>query len=177
MQVLATDSEYASSEFAAYYGSGDYLDTFALAALDGTGVWAAAGDGARAEAVEKTVLNALLVQVTLAHLNNAMTEAAAGLLTDNDAAHEWDEGWAYYTGGEATADAPYGTADKRARNYGTTIADGVTARVNEEIMAAFVSGLAAMRGSYNAVAAQTAFNSIKQGIRRQIGRASCRERV
>ena len=45
------DSEYASSEFAAYYGQGDYLDTFALAALEGTGVWAAAGDGARAEAV------------------------------------------------------------------------------------------------------------------------------
>ena len=107
----------------------------------------------------------------------AGAQGAAGNRADHEAVAEWDKGWAYYTGADQSC-APYGTADKRGGNFGTlsdTAGLESTAKANEDIMAAFVTGQGALRaGSYNAGTAQAAYNAILQGIQTTYLQASIR---
>lgn len=71
------------AQFAAYYGNQpDFLDVFARRALDGNGPFAAASDGARAEAAEKTVINSLLPLASLVALYEARSMARDGHTAD-----------------------------------------------------------------------------------------------
>ena len=67
---------------------------------------------------------------------NSLHEALvkATIKSWNEACHLWDQGWAYYSGRDPDC-APYGRADNRAANFGTTAADGSTARVNVQVCA------------------------------------------
>ncbi|KAK3288890.1 hypothetical protein CYMTET_3644 [Cymbomonas tetramitiformis] len=178
LQDLATTPAPGTAQydhFSDFYSSTRWMDDFALMAIDGTG--AMTDDGARAEGTEKTVLNALLTHTALTHLHTALNMGAAGNRADHEAVAEWDKGWAYYTGADQSC-APYGTADKRGGNFGTlsdTAGLESTAKANEDIMAAFVTGQGALRaGSYNANTAQAAYNVILQGIQTTYLQASIR---
>ena len=96
---------------------------------------------------------------------------------DSQAPATWDLGWAYYTGAESSC-APYATADKRASNYGTlSTTEGLesTAKANEQIMAALVSGQNALKySSYDSSAVTAAYNSVLQGIQATYIQASIR---
>lgn len=71
------------AQFAAYYGNQpDFVDAFARHALDGDGPFAAASDGARAEAAEKTIVNSLMPLASLVALYEARLMARDGHTAD-----------------------------------------------------------------------------------------------
>ena len=123
-----------------YYGTPAPLDEFVTAALQGTGSFAGQSDSVRSQGAEKGVQNQVMVAWLVHELNAALAKAADGNFdVASGAVHNWDEGWAFYHGAEPGC-APYATANKRAGNFGTTGADGDTARANEGILAAMIAG-------------------------------------
>jgi hypothetical protein len=103
------------------------------------GRFAAAGDGVRAQSIEKGIQNQVMVAWTIHELESALAKAADGNFDTADGApHNWDEAWAFYHG-SSPACAPYTTADKRAGDFGTT-GSGTTAAANEAILEAMNTG-------------------------------------
>ena len=124
----------------AYYGTATPLDDFVTSALDGTGPFAGQSDAVRAQGVEKGMQNQVMVAWVVHELRTAMAKAADGNFDiQEDAVHNWDEGWAFYHG-TAPGCAPYATGDKRAANFGTLADDGETAVANENILHAMIRG-------------------------------------
>jgi hypothetical protein len=94
----------------------------------------------RAQGVEKGMQNQVMIAWVVHELETALAEAADGDFDPAEGAvHNWDEAWAFYHGAEPGC-APYATANSRAGNFGTTGADGETARANEAILAAMIEG-------------------------------------
>ena len=124
----------------AYYGTPAPLDDFVTAALQGTGMFEGQSDGVRSQGAEKGIQNQVMVAYTVHELYAALAKAADGNFdVASGAVHNWDEGWAFFHGTEPGC-APYATGNKRAGNFGTTGADGETARANEAILAAMIDG-------------------------------------
>ena len=122
-----------------YYGTPTSLDDWVSEAFSGVGRFAAAGDGVRAQAIEKRIQNQVMVAWTIHELESALAKAADGNFDAADGApHNWDEAWAFYHGA-SPACAPYTTADKRAGDFGTT-GSGTTAAANEAILEAMNTG-------------------------------------
>lgn len=116
-----------------------WLDTFATAAIEGTGAFTGEADAVRRQGVQKGLQNQILVAWMLHELVAAQAKAADGDLDPAEGApHNWDEAWAFYHGAEPDC-APYATADKRGENFGTGTA------VNDAILTAFDNGQAALR--------------------------------
>jgi hypothetical protein len=91
----------------------------------------------------------------------ALEEANRG---DDGAAHNWDEAFAYYVGTNMGC-SPYARANKRASNYGTKLADGVTAAANKKAIDALNAGLVHLRAdTYNGAAAQTELDNLKAAV-------------
>ncbi|MEM9036039.1 MAG: FEA1-related lipoprotein [Actinomycetota bacterium] len=124
----------------AFYGTPTPLDDFVSAALSGTGVFEGQSDGVRSQGVEKGMRNQVMIAWVVHELNVAVGKAQDGNFDIQEGAvHNWDEGWAFYAGADAGC-APFGTANSRAGNFGTTGSDGETAQANEAILAAMIDG-------------------------------------
>lgn len=132
-------AEDRNNAVAATFDAATPLDDFVTAAIDGDGIFADAGDGARAQGIAKGAQNQIMVAWTVHELNAAIDKAEAGELdADEGAPHNWDEAWAFYHGAEPGC-APYATADSRADNFGTATDDG-TAQANVAILEAMEAG-------------------------------------
>jgi hypothetical protein len=183
LQNLATEDWTDTAQydlFSQYYGDDKWIDTGALATIDGTGVWT--DESARQEGTEKTLMNALLTSAALNNLADAINQVSNGETAEYQAVKAWDKGWAYYTGATQSC-APYATADKRAGNYGTystTTGLESTSKANEAILAALVDGQAAVQGSRrrsllaSVTDAQDAYDTILQNIQITYIQASLR---
>merc|ERR1719160_606210 len=130
-----------------YWGDANYADTFALAALDGTGVHSdgnAWSDTTRGELVKKGIAYQAVWMYVLHEFEDAVDDCLRGDIYSNDAhniagdsPHAWDEGWAFYAG--SLADSGNGQmihrlAQKRCKDFGTC-KDGITGEANVNIKA------------------------------------------
>ena len=147
----------------AYYGTPAPLDEFVTAALRGTGIFEGQSDAVRAQGAEKGIQNQVMVAWTVHELYSAIGKANDGNFdVASGAVHNWDEGWAFFHGAEPGC-APYATGNKRAGNFGTTGADGETARANEAILAAMIAGRDALLDS-DAAGAQSAADKVLRNL-------------
>ena len=120
--------EDAYDLFYAYYASKTWISDFLYRATDTTRT--SNSELARLEAVEKTMWDATMVNAIASDLFRGITDQNA-----------WDAAAAKYFGTASTRSTTiYGRANKRAGNFGTLGSDGVTAKANEAISAAFKAG-------------------------------------
>ena len=134
------------NDYTEYYGDEQWLDTFVMSAIEGTGPFAGEPDLVRRQAIQKGIQNQIMLAWTFHELVSALGKAAEGN-TDpaSGAPHNWDEGWAFYHG-DGPACGPYATADKRGDNFGTGTG------VNDAVLAAFTRGVEALAAGDTAVA-------------------------
>merc|ERR1719199_1429069 len=115
-----------------YWGDDDYAHTYAMAALDGTGVMAGKSDVMRGELVKKGIAYQAVWMYVLHEFEDAIGDCLAGNIFDNDAhnaagdsPHAWDEGWAFYAGslegtdGSGSGQMIHQLAEKRCKDFGT----------------------------------------------------------
>ena len=134
------------NEYTAYYEDEQWLDTFVMSAIGGTGAFAGEPDLVRRQAIQKGIQNQIMVAWTFHELVAALDKAAAGNIDPaSGAPHNWDEGWAFYHGDDPAC-APYATADKRGDNFGTGTS------VNDAVLAAFTRGVEALAAGDTAIA-------------------------
>lgn len=120
--------------YVAYFDDPAWLDSFVVAAIDGSGPFAGEAEPVRRQGVQKGVMNQILVAWTVHELVAALQKAEAGEIDPAEGApHNWDEAWAFYHGARPDC-APYATADKRGENFATGSA------TNERILAAMQTG-------------------------------------
>ena len=77
--------------------AGNFWDKFITEALDGTGDFAGKSDAMRKTAVKKGVLG-VLTMYSAYELESAIAKAFNNETADAQAAHAWDEGWAFLYG-------------------------------------------------------------------------------
>jgi len=125
--------------FKAHFDSPTWITDFVHKATDGTTI--SADSSARAELIEKTVMDAVLVQAVISDCYNGQK--------DNDQAL-WDHCAAKFIG--KTTSTIFGRANKRGKNYGTLIPDTETALVNKAIIAELNKG--PTKAAYDAIVNQ-----------------------
>merc|ERR1719321_377790 len=121
-----------------YWDDDNYADTYAMAALDGTGVMAGKSDVMRGELVKKGIAYQAVWMYVLHEFEDAIGDCLSGNIFDNDAhnaagdsPHAWDEGWAFYAGslegtdGSGSGQMIHTLAEKRCKDFGTCC-DGIT---------------------------------------------------
>jgi hypothetical protein len=92
-------------------------------------------NGARAEAIKKSLIDGAMVNAALGKLQSALAPA----LSPTERARLWDEGWAFYVGRDSTL-SPFATSNKRAKNYGTMSSRPGISNVNVAVLQALVDG-------------------------------------
>merc|ERR1719174_719607 len=115
-----------------FWGDDNYADTYAMAALDGTGVMAGKSDVMRGELVKKGIAYQAVWMYVLHEFEDAIGDCLAGDIYDNEASsvagdspHAWDEGWAFYAGslegtdGSGSGVMMHTLAEKRCQDFGT----------------------------------------------------------
>merc|ERR1719159_1248574 len=115
-----------------YWDDDNYADTYAMAALDGTGVMAGKSDVMRGELVKKGIAYQGVWMYVLHEFEDAIGDCLNGNIFDNDAhnaagdsPHAWDEGWAFYAGslegtdGSGDGQMLHQLAEKRCKDFGT----------------------------------------------------------
>merc|ERR1719261_1929511 len=115
-----------------YWGDDNYADTYAMAALDGTGVMDGKSDVLRGELVKKGIAYQAVWMYVLHEFEDAIGDCLAGNIYDNEASnaagdspHAWDEGWAFYAGslegtdGSGSGQMIHQLAEKRCKDFGT----------------------------------------------------------
>merc|ERR1719331_3275562 len=115
-----------------FWGDDNYADTYAMAALDGTGVMAGKSDVLRGEIVKKGIAYQAVWMYVLHEFEDAVDDCLAGDIFNNDAhnsagdsPHAWDEGWAFYAGslegtdGSGKGQMIHQLAEKRCADFGT----------------------------------------------------------
>merc|ERR1719389_1243904 len=115
-----------------YWGDDYYADTYAMAALDGTGVMVGKSDVMRGELVKKGIAYQAVWMYVLHEFEDAVDDCLAGDIYSNDAhniagdsPHAWDEGWAFYAGslegtdGSGSGQLLHTLAEKRCKDFGT----------------------------------------------------------
>merc|ERR1719443_79917 len=130
-----------------YWGDDNYADTYALAALDGTGVMAGKSDVMRGELVKKGIAYQAVWMYVLHEFEDAIGDCLAGNIFDNEAStvggdspHAWDEGWAFYAGslegtdGSGSGQMIHQLAEKRCKDFGTCC-NGVEGAANANLKA------------------------------------------
>jgi len=153
----AERSEPIWDDFVDYYGDKNWLDTFVMSALDGTGAFAGESDGVRKQGVQKGIQNQIMIAWALHEVVVAQAKVADGNIDPaKGAPHNWDEWWAFYHGVEPKG-APFATADKRGGNFGTGSA------VNDALLVASQDGLQATIDG-DAAALQVAADEIVRQI-------------
>jgi len=145
----------------AFWGDWDYANRHVLAALAGndsatygdygSGVLAADA-AARTQVIKKVIKFSLIPQYVQHELEEALASYTLGQY--EDAAMHWDEGWAFYAGslegGNGTGYSAYILAEKRARNFNTTV--GAQSSVNVRFLAAMAAGQGQVAVAGNAAA-------------------------
>jgi hypothetical protein len=130
-----------------------FWDDFVIGALDGTGDFVGLSDTMRKTAVKKGILG-VLTMYTTRELESAISKAVAGETADTQAAHAWDEGWAFYYGALLEDGAYKGKYSaweftmKRDSDYGVDSNNNVVAAAVEGkslILSYFRQGLKASR--------------------------------
>ncbi|MDA0265023.1 MAG: FEA1-related lipoprotein [Chloroflexi bacterium] len=150
-------SEPIWDDYTAYFNDKTWLDTFVMAAIDGTGLFAGEPDAVRKQGIQKGIQNQVMVAWMLHEMVGALEKAEAGNFDPaSGAPHNWDEAWAFYHGTEP-GHAPYATADKRGANLGTGTA------VNDAILAAMLQGRDALVGS-DAAGARQAYEEVLRQV-------------
>lgn len=145
------------NDYVGYYGDPNWLDSYVMSAIRGSGDFAGEPDLVRRQAISKGVQNQIMIAWTLHELTAALEKAADGSFDiDSGAPHNWDEGWAFYHGAAPDC-APYSTADKRGDNFGTGTS------VNDALAAAFTRGVEALAAG-DAAAARTEYEEIVRQI-------------
>ena len=115
--------------FKAHFGSATWISDFVDQICDGTTL--SSHPGARAELLEKTVMDALQVQAIISDLYQGYS---------NDDQDKWDQGAAKFHGaGDSYDSTVFARGDKRAANYGT-LQSGTVAKANSAIATALASG-------------------------------------
>ncbi len=133
----ARSTEHVLGRYERHLGSA-WLDSFASAAIGGSGVFAGEADLVRRQGIQKAARDQVLVAWTFHELDASVDKALKGdYAADTGAPHNWDEARAYYHG-EKPECAPHATADERGREFGTGSA------VNAGILAAMQRGLQAL---------------------------------
>ena len=146
-----------------YYGTATPLDDFVSSAIQGTGEFAGESDSVRRQGVQKGIQNQILVAWTVHELHAALAKAAdKNFDAESGAPHNWDEGWAFYSGAEPGC-AAYGTGNKRGKDFGTLSDDGETSVANANILAHFIAGRDALLAG-DAAGAQAAADEIKRNL-------------
>merc|ERR1719321_681725 len=120
-----------------YWGDDNYADTYAMAALDGTGAMDGKSDVLRGELVKKGIAYQAVWMYVLHEFEDAIGDCLAGNIFDNEAStvggdspHAWDEGWAFYAGslegtdGSGSGQMIHQLAEKRCKDFGTCC-DGI----------------------------------------------------
>merc|ERR1719324_2143125 len=115
-----------------YWEDDNYADTYAMAALDGTGAMAGKSDVMRGELVKKGIAYQAVWMYVLHEFEDAVDDCLAGDIYSNDAhnaagdsPHAWDEGWAFYAGslegtdGSGSGQMIHQLAEKRCKDFGT----------------------------------------------------------
>merc|ERR1719389_1577562 len=115
-----------------FWGDDNYADTYAMAALDGTGVMVGKSDVMRGELVKKGIAYQAVWMYVLHEFEDAVDDCLAGDIYSNDAhniagdsPHAWDEGWAFYAGslegtdGSGSGQMLHTLAEKRCKDFGT----------------------------------------------------------
>merc|ERR1719316_2063336 len=115
-----------------YCGDDNYADTYAMAALEGTGMYASASNNMRAEVAKKGIAYQAVWMYVLHEFEDAIADCLAGDIYDNEASnaagdspHAWDEGWAFYAGslegtdGSGSGAMLHTLAEKRCADFGT----------------------------------------------------------
>ncbi|MCH1513009.1 MAG: FEA1-related lipoprotein, partial [Acidimicrobiales bacterium] len=139
------------------------LDDFVQAALGGTGAFAGQSDGVRKQGAQKGIMNQTMIAWVVHELASANAKAADGNFDAAEGApHNWDEGWAFYRGSDSGC-SPFGTANKRAKDFGTLGTDGETAIANEAILSAMVAGRDALL-SEDAAGAESATMEVIKNV-------------
>merc|ERR1719515_212138 len=117
-----------------YWGDDNYADTYAMAALDGTGATAGKSNVMRAELVKKGIAYQAVWMYVLHEFEDAIMDCLSGNIFDNEAStvggdspHAWDEGWAFYAGslegtdGSGSGQMIHQLAEKRCADFGTCL--------------------------------------------------------
>ena len=126
------------NDYVSYYGDENWLNTFAMSAIDGTGAFAGEADLVRRQGIQKGIMNQIMMAWTIHELVVAAEKSADGNIDPaSGAPHNWDEAWAFYHG-DSSGDCPFATADKRGKDFGT----GST--VNDTVLANMQYGLTHM---------------------------------
>jgi hypothetical protein len=146
-----------------YYGTATPLNDFVMSAIQGTGEFAGESDSVRRQGVQKGIQNQILVAWTVHELHAALAKAAdKNFDVESGAPHNWDEGWAFYSGAEPGC-AAYGTGNKRGKDFKRLSDDGETSVANENILAHFIAGRDALLAG-DAAGAQAAADEIKRNL-------------
>ena len=123
--------------FKSHFDSATWISDFVDQICDGTTLSSHAG--ARAELLEKTVMDALQVQAIISDLYQGYS---------NDDEEKWDQGAAKFHGaGDSYDSTVFARGDKRGANYGTM--NGDVAKANKNIATALASGRS--EANYNTV--------------------------
>ena len=153
--------EQMYTEYAAYYGAGNYGDMTVSAALQGTGMFEGMAEVVREEIGMKVMVYTITAQYVMHEFEDAIGDCNIGTPEANaDGVHAWDEGVAFFVGslpGPTAADSSgklfYALGDKRCQNYGTCAtedANGMltvgTSSVNTRLIEAFNAGLVKLSG-------------------------------
>merc|ERR1719387_2349329 len=115
-----------------FWGDDNYADTYAMAALDGTGVMVGRSDVMRGELVKKGIAYQAVWMYVLHEFEDAIFDCLAGNIFDNEASnaagdspHAWDEGWAFYAGslegtdGSGSGQMIHQLPEERCKDFGT----------------------------------------------------------
>jgi hypothetical protein len=163
----AERSEPIWDDYTSYYDDNTWLDTFVMAAIEGTGPFAGEPDDVRKQGVQKGIQNQIMVAWMFHELVEAIGKAEDGNFDPaSGAPHNWDEAWAFYHG-TAPDHAPYSTANNRGENFGTGTA------VNDAVLTAMQQGRDALVAG-NAAEAREAYDQIVRQVQVTYIQASIR---
>jgi hypothetical protein len=125
--------------YVAHFGNDQrFLDTYISAAIDGSGSFAGEPPLVRRQAIQKGVVNQLVIGWMFHEIDNTLAKAGRGEFDPaTGAPHNWDEAWAYYHG-ENPDSAPFATANKRGVEFGRSTA------VNDAILREMEKGKTAL---------------------------------
>jgi len=132
--------------FAEYYnGNHNFADDFTLAAIQGTGDFAAWDDASLRELATKGAAYLNTLQYVYGLLQFGISECPS-----LDAGIYWDKAWAYFAGsaegedGSGSGYSAYALADKRCPQFDTCVAGTSLATTNENARASWLAGRAAL---------------------------------
>ena len=133
--IAEQDGEDTADTFTAHHGSATWMSAIITDATSAVSSYSTAG--AKAEAIEKTMMDSIAMQSIIADLEHATHTATPPHSTEQKNAY-WDSAAAKYFGtSDARSYAMYTRANKRGANYGQLMGSGAYSATNKAILDAF----------------------------------------